>query len=130
MKTILFLSLLLVVLGRLDAARLSTEANRMAELSFESGKSYADSFNEVMLDAVFTTPEGRLLGVPAFWAGGKTWRLRYASAIAGKHTFRTECSDMANTALHGVMGDVFVTPYSLHLARIRRARAIGCSCWR
>ncbi|MBM3860702.1 MAG: DUF5060 domain-containing protein [Verrucomicrobia bacterium] len=54
---------------------------------------------------------GRLLRVPAFWAGGKTWRVRYASPLPGKHTFRTECSDTANATLHSVTGEVGVRPY-------------------
>ena len=90
----------------------STEANRMAEVSFESAKDYADPFNHVILDAVFTTPDGRQLRVPAFWAGGKTWRVRYASPLGGTHRYRTECNDTANAALHGVTGDVVVTPYT------------------
>lgn len=51
------------------AATPSTEANRMAEVSFESAKDYADPFNHVILDAVFTTPNGRQL------------RVRYASPL-------------------------------------------------
>ena len=90
----------------------AVEANRMAEVSFESAKDYADPFGGVTLDAVFTTPDGRLLRVPAFWAGGKTWRVRYASPLAGTHHYRTECSDTANATLHGVTGEVAVTPYT------------------
>ena len=97
----------------------AVEANRMAEVSFESAKDYADPFNHVMLDAVFTTPDGRLLRVPAFWAGGKTWRVRYASAVTGKHTFLTECSDAANAALHGITGEIEVTPYTGIIALFR-----------
>ena len=104
--------LLFVAFGRLSAAPFVTEANLMAEVSFESATHYADPFGGVTLDAVFTTPDGRLLRVPAFWAGGHTWRVRYSSPIPGKHRFRTECNDEANAALHGVTGEIEVEAYT------------------
>jgi hypothetical protein len=96
----------------LRAAPVLTEANRVAEIALESKRSYADPFNDVTVDAVFTTPDRRLLRVPAFWAGGETWRVRYASPLAGAHTFRTECSDSRNPDLHAVTGTVEVRPYA------------------
>jgi hypothetical protein len=88
-----------------------TEANRMVEFTFESAKSYEDPFNEIMLDAVFTDPSGVKRRVPAFWAGGTTWHVRYASSITGTHRFQTECSDTENAGLHGMRGEVIITPY-------------------
>ena len=49
--------------------RQSTEANRVTELTFTSGKDYHDPFNEVDLDVVFTSPAGAEVHVPAFWQG-------------------------------------------------------------
>ncbi len=105
------LSAALSLLSGAPADALSIEANRMAEVSFTSAKDYADPFNHVTLDAVFTTPDGRLLRMPAFWAGAGSWRVRYASPVVGRHTYRTECSDTANAALHGVSGEIEVRPY-------------------
>ncbi len=106
------LSLVLLLAPQGGASPTVVESNRMAEWSFESSKVYADPFDEVALDAVFTDPDGRLLRVPAFWAGGNVWRVRYASPRIGRHRFRTECSDAANAALHGVSGEVEVKPYA------------------
>ena len=50
--------------------------------------------------------------MPAFWAGGKTWRVRYASPQGGTHRYRTECNDTTNAALHGITGEIEVTPYT------------------
>src|SRR5437868_6693807 len=86
-------------------------ANGMAEWSFRSEKAYADPFNEVDLDVVFTTPDGRELRVPAFWAGGQSWTVRYASGQVGVHRYRTACSDPGNAALHDVRGRIDVKPY-------------------
>ncbi len=94
------------------AAFAATEANRMVEFSFTSAQAYDDPFNEVTLDAVFTDPSGVKRRVPAFWAGGTTWRVRYASPITGVHRFQTECSDTRNAGLHGMRGEVTITPYT------------------
>ncbi len=110
---ILFLLVLLLALpGQLYAAAVTIEANRMAEVSLESAKSYTDPFNQVILDVVFTTPDKHVLRVPAFWAGGNTWRIRYASPQTGTHRFLSECSDKTNATLHGIAGEVVVTPYT------------------
>ncbi|MFN0087350.1 MAG: DUF5060 domain-containing protein [Blastocatellia bacterium] len=89
----------------------ATEANRMVEFTFESARPYQDPFNEITLDALFTDPSGVRRRVPAFWAGGMTWRVRYASPITGVHRFYTECSDPGNAGLHAVRGEVTITPY-------------------
>jgi len=112
MKTSLLLALLTISVVELNAAHFSTEANRPTEISFTSEKDYADPFDLVTLDAVVSTPGGRLLRVPAFWAGGKTWRVRYASPVMGTHSFRTECNDPSNPALHGVTGEIEIKPYN------------------
>ncbi len=94
-----------------QAAEQRVEANRMVEFAFTSEKVYNDPFNEVEIVGIFRTPQGRELRVPAFWAGGQVWKLRYASANAGLHTFRTECSDKHNSMLQGATGQVEVVPY-------------------
>ena len=76
----------------------------MVEITFEAKQAHADPFNEVTLDVVFIDPHGRELRVPAFWDGGKTWKARYASPLAGTHPFHTECSDLADKGLNGIHG--------------------------
>jgi len=85
--------------------------NHIAEWHLTSGKSYADPFNDIELDAVFTAPDGRTWKVPAFWAGGQKWGFRYSSTATGLHHFKTVCSDTGNTDLHGIEGSVEVTAY-------------------
>lgn len=91
---------------------LQTAANVMAEISFTASAAHNDPFNTINLDAVFTTPTGQVLRVPAFWAGGNMWKVRYASPEVGTHRFQTECSKPDDTGLHGIKGEVEVTPYS------------------
>jgi hypothetical protein len=89
----------------------TAEANRPAEIVFTSEKEHGDPFNDVVLDAVFTTPKGEQLHVPAFWSGGQKWRMRYSSPQVGEHSFRTVCSDTADKGLHAIAGKVVIRPY-------------------
>src|SRR5271168_1954495 len=53
------------------------------EWAYTSGKQYSDAFNDVEVDAVVTLPSGQEERIPAFWAGGSTWRARYAPPAPG-----------------------------------------------
>ena len=88
-----------------------TEANVMVEIPFDARQMHTDPFNEVRLDVVFIDPSGRELRVPAFWDGGKTWKVRYASPLAGTHKFHTECSDAKDKGLNDIRGKVEIRPY-------------------
>ena len=63
----------------------------MAEFIFTAMRTHADPFNAVTLDAIFVDPQGKEFRVPAFWAGGNVWKVRYASPVLGVHRFRSEC---------------------------------------
>ena len=86
--------------------------NIPTEWSFRSGKAYADPFNDVEVDVVFSDPHGKEQKVPAFWAGEQAWTVRYSSRTVGRHRYRTVCSDAGNTDLHGQTGTFEVLPYS------------------
>ncbi len=89
-----------------------TPANVPHELTFTAQGRYADPFNAVVLDVVFTDPAGATFRVPAFWAGGRTWKVRYASPVTGAHTYRTECTPANDAGLHGLTGTLTVVPYT------------------
>jgi hypothetical protein len=91
--------------GRQAVARSATE------FIFESGKIYHDPYNEIELDVVFRDASGKPQRVPAFWAGGQEWRVRYAADAAGSYAFETICSDNSNPDLHGRTGVLEVAPY-------------------
>ncbi len=86
--------------------------NQTAEWSFKSSKTRSDPFNEVELSVCFTPKNGRELLVPAFWAGDKHWRVRFAAPVTGQYRFRTICSDESDEGLHGQEGALEVTPYT------------------
>src|SRR4029079_16709014 len=62
------------------------------------------------LDVVFQNAQGQEQRVPAFWAGGSVWTVRYASPAAGRYKFRSVCNDASNSDLHGRTGELEVVP--------------------
>lgn len=85
--------------------------NRVAEWSFLSGKVYDDPFNELELNVLFVDESGTEQLVPAFWAGGNVWRVRFSTPVLGRFSYRTICSDETNQHLHEVTDAFHVTPY-------------------
>ena len=86
--------------------------NQTVEWSFNSKKARRDPFNDIELSVCFTHAGGSEAIVPAFWGGGRNWRVRFSSAITGKYRFRTICSDPADSGLHGQEGAFEVNRYS------------------
>ena len=108
---IIILALLLPLTLR-AAEPLPAQTNVLAEIAFTAQRPHADPFNEVTLDVAFTDAAGTAHKVPAFWAGGDKWKVRYASPLTGAHRWRSECSDAKDAGLHGLMGTVEVTAYA------------------
>ena len=69
-----------------------TVQNEPAEWGYVSGKVYDDPFREVELDVVFSGAGGPWR-VPAYWAGGNEWRVRFSPPVQGTYTFEAACSD-------------------------------------
>lgn len=84
-------------------------ARSVVEWSYTAEKPYADPFNAVELDVVFTDPQGHEHTVPAFWAGEQTWRIRFSPATPGHYTYHTVASDAGE--LHGHHGVLEVVAY-------------------
>jgi len=83
--------------------------NEISELLFTTDAHYSDPFNEAELDVIFTAPDGLVRKIPAFWAGGRTWKARYSSGLIGTHSYLSQSPDKA---MDGITGTVDVTPYS------------------
>jgi len=82
------------------------------EWSYTSGKQYSDPFNQVDVDAIITLPSGQEERVAAFWAGGSTWRVRYAPPAPGLYRVRSVCNDTRNRDLHDRASTLNVEPYA------------------
>jgi hypothetical protein len=101
-----------VAAGAAAGAEVRTEANVPLEIGFTAQREHADPFNTVVLDIVFSEPGGGTRQVPAFWAGGNAWKVRYASPQAGTYRWRSACSDTADPGLHGVEGTFVIGPHT------------------
>jgi hypothetical protein len=105
-----WLSLLVPAVG-VRAADPTTAANVPAEITFTAAQAHADPFNGVTLDVAFTGPDAVERLVPAFWAGGKTWKVRYSSGVVGRHAWRSRCN-VADAGLDGVTGTLTIEKYA------------------
>lgn len=90
---------------------IAVPANNVVEIPFHAAADHTDPFHRVRLDVLFETPSGRTHRVPAFWAGGDLWKVRYASDEPGRHSFVTVCSIKNDSGLHGISGELEVRPY-------------------
>lgn len=86
-------------------------ANAVREVEFTASVVPADPWAEIALDVDFTDPEGATRAVPAFWAGGRSWRVRYSTRLEGVHTYRTRVRADGETGMEERSGEVTVTRY-------------------
>ena len=92
---------------------MKVETNRVAEITVEAAREHADPFLAVNLDVEFTDPAGAKKLVPGFWAGGRKWKVRYASPLVGVHRWRSLSNVADDAGLHGLAGSVEVTGSTL-----------------
>lgn len=111
------LAFLLAPAVHTDAA--TERAERVFEKSFTSVKRYADPFNDVEVDVIFSR-KGEQWRVPTFWRGDHTWTLRFAPPEPGQYEYRIESTDRENPALNRPGGKVVVTPYAGSNVLLRR----------
>lgn len=88
-----------------------TVVNVPEELTFTASRPPEPTALEPTLEAEFTRPDGSRCTVPGFWAGGTTWKVRYASAAPGTHHWRTIFSNQEEKGVHAVEGTVEVVSY-------------------
>jgi hypothetical protein len=79
------------------------------ELEFIAAREPEDPWAAIRLDVEFVDPDGAARVVPAFWAGGRSWRARYSSRIPGIHGYRTIVRADEETGLDGHSGEVTIT---------------------
>jgi hypothetical protein len=94
------------------AVELHGTQHEVSEWRYRSSQTYADPFNEIELDGLIDGPGGQSWRVPAYWAGGSEWRLRFAPPLPGKYKITTACTDTANAGLHGRQAHLEARPYA------------------
>lgn len=83
------------------------------EIAFIGSVAYSDPVFDADMDVIFTNVDtGTTFTMPAFWNGGRSWKVRYALTELGKWTWTTVCTDKTNVGLHGKSGELVCVPYS------------------
>ncbi len=82
--------------------------NGQTNVPMELAFTVPDALWDAEIDVDFTGPEGDAWRVPAFWAGGEQWRVRFAAPKPGRYAYRTEFAD---ETLHGQTGELEIAPY-------------------
>ncbi|HUR03055.1 MAG TPA: DUF4038 domain-containing protein [Nonomuraea sp.] len=82
---------------------------REAEITLTASSDIPDAYATVDVWADFTLDDGRVLRRPAFYDGGRTWRIRFSSPVAhGRWRWSTQAS-IDDPGLHGIDGMIEVT---------------------
>ncbi len=81
------------------------------ETSFETTKQYDNPFTNVEVIVVFQKAE-KQWKVPAYWAGGGKWTVRFAPPLEGDYQYHVECTDKANAELNGKEQTLLVAAYT------------------
>lgn len=89
----------------------TVEQWRLWTLNFTSTQTYSNPFSDVSFQAIFTNGN-RTITRPGYWAGGSSFGIRFHGPTLGTWTWRTACSNPADTGLHNVSGTLLVTPYT------------------
>jgi hypothetical protein len=93
-------------------SKLSGVQRQVVEWSFRLGKKYGDPFNELEVDVVLKHTDGDRWRIPAYWAGGEEWRVRFTPPKPGRYDIETVCTDGTNPHLHGQKGTLDASPYN------------------
>lgn len=86
------------------------------EVVLTSSKTYADPFQDVDVTAIFTRKGSATIVRPAFWDGGRTWKIRFAPPETGMWSMTTSATDPKDSGLHHVTKSIQCDPYSGDLA--------------
>jgi len=109
-RHILLYILLCIQVGYVNAQPLECKRNEVVEFSQTSTSPYADPFNEIEVDVVFSKA-GQTWRVPAFWVGDQEWKVRFAPPETGSYNYNWECTDRNNPDLNGQAGTLEVSGY-------------------
>ena len=82
-----------------------------SEFMLRATRGYEDIFNEIDVDVTFVAPDGGEWNVPAFWAGGNVFGVRFTAPGPGRYTYRTTCTNPDDPGLHGQEGELEIIPY-------------------
>lgn len=106
------IALLILCAPAAFAASYTVQQWQAVEIVLTSSVSYADPFQDVDVTATFAARGSKTIIRPAFWDGGRTWKIRFAPPRTGVWTMTTSATDTGNGGLHHVTRTVRCNPYS------------------
>jgi hypothetical protein len=111
-KLLAFLAVV-VAAGSAESKLASTQhgIDGVFEHTFVSQKAYADPFNDVDVDVIFSKGAATWR-VPTFWRGGSKWTVRFAPPEAGEYSYHLESTDRGNPDLNEHESRVALTAYA------------------
>ncbi len=87
---------------------------REVEITLESSRAFLNPYRDVKVWAEFTHASGRhRIRRPAFWDGGNTWKIRFASPLAAGSWKWLSFSDARDSGLDGISGTIECQPPEL-----------------
>ncbi|HYF49566.1 MAG TPA: DUF4038 domain-containing protein [Planctomycetota bacterium] len=89
-----------------------------AQLNLEAAAEYSQPYIGVDVWMEFTHASGRKMLRPAFWDGGRTWRVRFAAPLPGQWTWTSHAS-VSDAGLAGKSGTLEAAP-SANATRFER----------
>jgi hypothetical protein len=110
MRKMMYVVLALCALTQAAANGTEIAQWEVFEASYETKKPYANPFTAIEVNVVFQQGDKQWI-VPAFWAGGGKWTMRFAPPTQGEYRFHVECTDKLNTDLNGKEQTLRVTEY-------------------
>jgi hypothetical protein len=108
--------------GREAQRHYSGYVNVPIEISFTGVESYKDVFNDIELDVAFRGPGGQEWRAPAFWAGDRTFCVRFSPPVVGEYTYESACTNPVDAGLHGRTGALNARPYEGSVQLYKRGR--------
>ena len=98
---------------------------REIEITLTAENDYPSPYTNVDVWAEFTLDAGITLRRPAFWDGGRTWKIRFASPVAtGRWAWRS-FSSVADAGLAGQSGELVCDGRAAHRSSLRAARLLA-----
>lgn len=85
------------------------------ELTLEIDADYNNPYDtrEIVLDAIFTGPDGTQINVPGFWDGEDSWKIRFTPSQTGTWKYTLSVTDI-NGESSPATGELLVSESDLH----------------
>ena len=100
---------------------LHSTVNSVVEIPLHAARNHDRPYADVEVNATFTGPRNHTLVVPAFWAGGDRWKVRFSAPEPGEWTWKTDAG-VDDPGLTGITGTLVAREYAGNNPLLRHGR--------